>query len=561
MTSSLSVTVKGLIALALVALISIASNIVAYTQSMTTIAAVENNGALQSAIREASSLEIALADQVAAMKNFLLTGDRSWVERLEAGTGEVETGFAAVAGGLDRVAPDQKPKLDEAAELWRVWLDSYTARQISLMRDPMTVDLARAMELTGDSVRTIESVVASLSGIRSALGADQARIAAEQRADLAQVQTISLFGGIGVALFAVFLGLMTHLLVSVPLKRLVAAAKRLADGDLDSEIYGTGRGDEIGQMADAVGVFKENAIARRALEADQDAQKTRAEEDKKAAMASLAADFEQTVGSIVDTVSGTAAELQNAAQLMAATSQETSRQSTNVASASEQASSNVQTVASATEELASSVEEVGRQVTQSAEMSDQAVVQSRGTIEKVSALSQAADKIGNIVGIIQDIAEQTNLLALNATIEAARAGEAGRGFAVVASEVKTLAEQTTKATTEIASQIGAIQSTTVESAEAIETISGSIGDLNTIATAIASAVEEQSSATQEIARNVHQAATGTGEVSGSIAEVQNAATEASAASGKVLASADGLAEQADLLKAEMARFLETVRAA
>ena len=113
-----------------------------------------------------------------------------------------------------------------------------------------------------------------------------------------------------------------------------------------------------------------------------------------------------------------------------------------VAAASEEASTNVQSVASATEELSSSVNEISRQVQELARMANEAVDQARTTNDRVSELSKAASRIGDVVELINTIAGQTNLLALNATIEAARAGEAGRGFAVVASEVKALAEQT-----------------------------------------------------------------------------------------------------------------------
>ena len=131
-----------------------------------------------------------------------------------------------------------------------------------------------------------------------------------------------------------------------------------------------------------------------------------------------------------------------------------------VAAASEEASTNVQSVASATEELSSSVNEISRQVQESARMASEAVGQARTTNERVSELSKAAARIGDVVELINTIAGQTNLLALNATIEAARAGEAGRGFAVVASEVKALAEQTAKATGEIGQQITGIQAAT-----------------------------------------------------------------------------------------------------
>lgn len=342
---------------------------------------------------------------------------------------------------------------------------------------------------------------------------------------------------------------------------MTGSMRRLADGDLVAPVYGVGRGDEIGQMADAVEVFKTNAVARDRLEAEQEAAKIANEAEKRRMMNQLAGDFEAAVGAIVASVSASASQLKASAQTLASTSEETSRQSAAVAAASEQASANVQTVASATEELATTVQDVSQQVAQSARMSDEAVASATATVGKVQALSQAADQIGNIIGLIQDIAAQTNLLALNATIEAARAGEAGKGFAVVASEVKNLADQTAKATTEIANQIAGIQTTTADSADAISGISARIRELSGVATAIAGAVEEQGAATAEIARNIQQAAMGTSEVSDSIVEVQRAANNASSASTEVLGAADSLARLAGDLQVEMDRFVNTVRAA
>jgi methyl-accepting chemotaxis protein len=218
-------------------------------------------------------------------------------------------------------------------------------------------------------------------------------------------------------------------------------------------------------------------------------------------------------------------------------------------------------VAAAAEELAASVQEIGRQVNDSAEMARKAVHDADDTGGKVRALSQAAQKIGDIVGLISDIAAQTNLLALNATIEAARAGDAGRGFAVVAQEVKSLAEQTAKATNEIAVQVHDIQNATTESTCAIAGITEVIGKMNHIASTIASAVEEQGASTQEIARNVQQASAGTAEVSSNIAGVTRAAADSSAASAQVLASASDLSAQSSRLREEVNKFLTTIRAA
>ena len=189
------------------------------------------------------------------------------------------------------------------------------------------------------------------------------------------------------------------------------------------------------------------------------------------------------------------------------------------------------------------------------------MTQAGKTDARINELSGAASRIGDVVKLITAVAEQTNLLALNATIEAARAGDAGRGFAVVAQEVKALAAQTAKATDEIGTQIGAMQTATQESVAAIKEIGGTIGRIANIATTIAAAVEEQGAATQEIARNVSQAAKGTAEVVSNISDVNRGASETGEASAKVLSSAQALARESGSLRQEVEKFVATVRAA
>ncbi|BAM91036.1 putative methyl-accepting chemotaxis receptor/sensory transducer [Bradyrhizobium oligotrophicum S58] len=349
--------------------------------------------------------------------------------------------------------------------------------------------------------------------------------------------------------------------ITGPLHRMTAAMKSLAGGRLDVEVPGIGRGDEIGEMAGAVEVFKSNAVARHALEAEQKEAEQRALARRKADMHKMADDFEGAVGEIVDTVSSASSKLEVSADTLSKTAVRAGELATVVAAASEEASTNVQSVASATEEMTSSVTEIGRQVQESARMANEAVEQAKRTNERVSELSRAASRIGDVVELINSIAGQTNLLALNATIEAARAGEAGRGFAVVAAEVKALAEQTAKATDEIGQQVTGIQAATQESVNAIRLISGSIERLSEVSSTIAAAVEEQNAATREISRNVQQAAHGTQQVSLNITDVQRGATETGSASTEVLEAAQGLSTDSNRLKREVSRFLQSVRAA
>jgi len=348
--------------------------------------------------------------------------------------------------------------------------------------------------------------------------------------------------------------------VSRGIASIVQPMQALGRGELAAEVPHRGEKTEIGTMADALQVFKEALIAKKAAD-EAAAADAEAKIERGRRVDGITRDFESMIGEIVETVSSASTQLEASAGTLSSTAERSQQLTTAVAAASEEASTNVQSVASATEEMASSVNEISRQVQESARMATEAVDQARKTNDRVSELSKAAARIGDVVELINTIAGQTNLLALNATIEAARAGEAGRGFAVVASEVKALAEQTAKATGEIGQQITGIQAATQDSVGAIQEISGTIERLSEISSTIAAAVEEQGAATQEISRNVQQAAQGTQQVSSNITDVQRGASETGSASSQVLAAAQSLSGDSNRLKLEVGKFLTSVRAA
>ncbi|WP_267427592.1 methyl-accepting chemotaxis protein [Methylobacterium sp. GC_Met_2] len=390
-------------------------------------------------------------------------------------------------------------------------------------------------------------------------GAEQA--ARDSQATYAQTNRMLIGAGLVATFLAVALAALIILSISRGIDSVVQPMKALANGDLAVTIPHQGQKTEIGTIASAVQVFKNGLIRMKVLEDETAQARLVAEEQRKAGMRQMADGFEAAVGGIIGMVSSSATELQATAQTMTATATETASQSTTVAAAAEEAASNVNTVAAAAEELGSSVQEIGRQVAGSSELAQRAVHEADQTGTFVQELSAAVSRIGDVVGLISNIAGQTNLLALNATIEAARAGAAGKGFAVVASEVKALAEQTARATHEISGQIAQIQASTGQAVTSISGITGRIREISGVATSIAAAVEQQGAATQEIVRNVAQAAMGTGEVTSNISGVAGAAEETGAAASQVLGAASELSRQSEHLKAEVGRFLATVRAA
>jgi methyl-accepting chemotaxis protein len=369
-----------------------------------------------------------------------------------------------------------------------------------------------------------------------------------------------LFAAIVVVFGAGVLWFATRRLMK-PVGEMTDVMQRLAANETDVRVPGLGRLDEIGRMAAAVDVFRENAVERRRLAAERREAEERAAADKRRLLEELAEKFRASVGRRAGEFAERSMAMQDLARTLNVQVDHTTQRSTAVTEAAQQASAHVQTVAAAAEQLSASIAEIGRQVDQASRVVDTAATEAEATRDTVSELVADAERISEVVRLIRDVAEQTNLLALNATIEAARAGEAGKGFAVVASEVKTLAKRTARATDEIAGQITAVQRATERTVTAIGRIVETVGDMRQTSTAIAAAVEEQSAATREIVRSAGEAASGTGCVSANIGEVSEAANATGRAAAQVDAAAASLQAGSRDLEGEVEEFVVRVRAA
>jgi methyl-accepting chemotaxis protein len=289
---------------------------------------------------------------------------------------------------------------------------------------------------------------------------------------------------------------------------------------------------------------------RNALLDEQEARRARVEE--------AIAWFRQSVEGVLTTVADSVAAMHLTASLLAATSRETTAQTAGAVHTSNDAFGSAQIAATAADELSKSIGEINRQLARASEVVAAAATEAQSTNQEIAALAQAARKIDDVVKLIQSVAGQTNLLALNATIEAARAGAAGKGFSVVASEVKALAVQTAKATDDIAAQIASVQSSTRSAVGAIGSVAGKMQEIRQFTSAIATSVEQQNAATREISGSVAAAAAGTKSVVAVLGRVSDVITNMHDSADTVLAASQAVERAADSLRGSVDGFLRKV---
>ncbi|MEM7566288.1 MAG: CHASE3 domain-containing protein [Pseudomonadota bacterium] len=496
----------------------------------------------------------AMVDQETGLRGFLISGDDAFLEPYFGGQLHYSAAFDEVRS-LTSDNDRQQERLSRLNAFVDEWRGNVAEPAIALMRNPSTQDEARLIEASGAGK-------AAMDGIRQLveeITLEEDNLLVLRKAEANQASNIAkislLAGGLLLVTFAALACLGLTRLVGRPIARMTQVMDALAAGKLDQDVPHRSRKDEIGAMARAVQVFKDNLIEIERMRS------TEASAARRAEMTRIAEQLEARVDAIVTSVFDASEQMRGNAESMTTTTAQTQTYAGAVASSSQDASASVQAVASAAEEMATSVQDITQRTTESAEIAGQAIAMSEKSQEAVRSLAQAAEKVGSIVNIIRDVTEQTGLLSLNATIEAARAGEAGKGFAVVASEVKGLAGQTARATEEIVAQIAGMQSATDSTVTVIESIAEIITQLNENSNLVAAAISQQSSATNEIARSAQEAANGTAEVSRVIEDVQSATDGVSSAAGEVLTASDALTAQAKGLRRAVGEIIEELKAA
>jgi methyl-accepting chemotaxis protein len=451
------------------------------------------NMASESALANLQTIAVSARNDLA---NLLISQTKEDNDKYETRVRDGFSAFTAELGVYRAAGPAGAAGTIDALESnWQAYTEVVESKQID---NALNKDLNAYATLRDEQTSPLtDKVKASFKELGDAEAADAREAASDTeaayRTNRNVIITVQVLGN----LLAVALGAFVIRGLVGGLSRVKDVCAGLAAGDLTGRTGLTGN-DETGQMG-------------RALDA---------------ALVNL----RQTVATIDQSatlLAGAADRARDVTIEIAGSAERTTSQAQTVSAAAEEISRSVDTVSAGSEEMGASIREISQNAAEAAQVAGAAVDLASRTSATMNQLGESSTEIGNVIKTITSIAEQTNLLALNATIEAARAGEAGKGFAVVASEVKDLAQETARATEDISRRVEAIQADTNGAVGAIEEITRVIARISDFQTTIASAVEEQTATTAEMNRSVSEAASGTGDIAQNITGVAEAARSTS----------------------------------
>ena len=346
-----------------------------------------------------------------------------------------------------------------------------------------------------------------------------------------------------------------------PITSIAHAMQKLSVGATALQLGNRKRRDEIGRMIEAIAIFRHNALEILAMQlSPRQAEEQRALK-RREEMASLAAEFEGSVKQIAAQLVEAVTGVRNNAEAMAKAAEDTKTKSSSTVDAVVNTRENVETVAQAARELSRTIDELARRTNDVFKLTNNTAEQSESASADLAKLAALVEQILPITDLIQGIAHQTNLLALNATIEAARAGMARTGFAVVAGEVKTLAQQSGRATDEIAQKIAAVRETCTAAVSTISEINQAIKNLKAFATEISTGIGQQSAATAGIFASAQSAADSSLSVAANIVDLNAHADATFAASNEVLETTKRLFDHTRGVQTNVDAFLRHMRSA
>jgi len=419
-----------------------------------------------------------------------------------------------------RALEDAKVKIDRFVE--EVYKYTNNTTKFDMMGNPLDSGLPDAVLIAGDEMT--ESV-GSVVQIR----VNNVRNISEETLEIANLrQNIAIIILAVVLLFSIGLGMLLTLSITSPLGKVVGTISKIENGDMTARV-GLERKDELGVLSKAI----DNLSARLQT----------IFKNLRLSSNTIAGSAEELSG-IGKQVTNAISQVTANINAMSSEAEQASVSVNNVAGAAEQMSSNMNTIAAAVEEMSSSISQISSNAGDAKEIASQATIKSHEATDTMSKLGKAAKEIGLVTDMIKKIADRTNLLAINASIEAVSAGDTGKGFAVVAKEVKELANQSAQSADDIAQRVESIQADTTEAVAVISGVSEIIEKINHSVESISSYVEQQTKASNEISNNVGQANVGAKRVASSISEVANGSKDIAENAGEAAKSSGNVhAEQ------------------
>lgn len=495
-----------------------------------------------------------MVNQETGLRGYLIAGDDAFLAPQKAGQASYRQALSDVKA-LTADNPLQQSRLVALDGFVSDWTGKVLEKEIALMHSAGSQDQARALEASGAGKQYMDAIRAKVTE----MAADEQGLLEKRNADAkqaAQTTAVSNYVSCGLTIVLSLTALwLIYFFVVKPIKNINAAMRRLADGDRDSQIPHIERGDEVGEMAAAVEVFRENAIERVRLEQETEANRSMSERErierekqraKEAADVQFAVDnlasalsklsdgdvsyrihqpFAASLDDVRNDFNNSADKLQVALSNVAQNARGIDAGANEIKSAADDLAKRTEQQAAALEQTAAALEEITTTVKNSAQRAQDAgqlvsraktgAEQSGEVVRRaVAAMEQietSSGEISNIIGVIDEIAFQTNLLALNAGVEAARAGDAGKGFAVVAQEVRELAQRSAHAAKEIKALITTSNAQVQQGVQlvgdtgkALETIVAEVQEINRHVSAIVESAQEQSSGLQQINTAVNQ---------------------------------------------------------
>ncbi|MTI00063.1 methyl-accepting chemotaxis protein [Roseibium sp. RKSG952] len=561
MLQSVSVSVKGTAAFLFLALIAAVTSAIIYQNTVQVRTAADEVLHFDKLISTVHELDNAIQTQNQALKNFLLTGDLSFASDFTARSSAIETTFRQLTTQTDADLIQLQQLATTFKGNWTAWVKNFASRQIALMRHPDTVDMARAMELTPEASGLWQAITRSYTEFHEELGNRTQHLWSAQSSAISTAGQTAVYSALATILLAVLLGFFNHIQIVRPLARVTGKVRKLAQGDTNIDLPNTKRADEVGQILSALSAFRESLVQIKKLEEEAARQQEGQRKNRQRERTALADEFEAEVLKLTHDITDALKNLDTSAGGLTDLANSTSNQAVSVGAASEEATQSIAMVAKSTEELTKSIGEISGRVGNFTELARKAISDVEQSNSAIETFQNVVDQIGDVTRLITDIAEQTNLLALNATIEAARAGEAGKGFAVVASEVKALAEQTGKATDQIDHQIQSLKSATRDAVTATGAVSQIVSSIAEQSEAMMRSTEEQSLFSQNIGHQITDAAEGASNLAGTLQKAKSSASKTGTLSTEIQKAIQSLQERSAHLQSAMRTFAESIRAA